>query len=122
MYVPLLHVQDPLVSRVGMATLSTRTMDVFDFVGVVEVPAIVSVVDEHFHYYPHIYHPSVTGVTQFLTATLLKSTLFISVCGTTETSVFQLLLMMCALYCKAPSNCMMLGHQTVLYMYWAFTL
>lgn len=81
------HSQDPALSEVGMATLSTQSMDVFDFVGVVEVPAIVSVVDEHFYYYQHIYHPSVTGVTRFLTATLLRSALFTTVCVVTRGAV-----------------------------------
>lgn len=103
-----------------MATLSTRSMDVFDFVGVVEVPTIVSVVDEHFYYYPHVYHPSVTGVTHFLTASLLKSALFTTVCVTMGGIVFKLLLMISALNCKGPYNmviklycmtCIGLSHQ-----------
>lgn len=69
-------------------------MDVLDFVGVVDVPAIVSVVDEHFYYYRHIYYPSVTGVTQFLTATLPKST-FTAVSGAVGTTLLPLLPMCC---------------------------
>ena len=97
--------QEPSLSGVGMATLSTRTMDVLDFVGVVDVPAIVSVVDEHFYYYRHIYYPSVTGVTQFLTDTLPKST-FTAVSGAVGATLLPLLLMTCAVCHNEPSNYM----------------
>lgn len=65
--------QEPSLSGVGMAAVSTRTMDVLNFVGVVDVPSIVSVVSERFQFYQHIHHPSVTGMTQFLTSTLPRS-------------------------------------------------
>ena len=64
-----------------MATLSTRTMDVLNFVGVVDVPTIVSVVDERFQFYQHIHYPSVTGVTQFLMSTLPRSIFTAVSCG-----------------------------------------
>lgn len=73
--------QEPSLSGVGMATLSTRTMDVLNFVGVVGVPTIVSVVDERFQFYQHIHYPSVAGATQFLTSTLPRSIFTAVRCG-----------------------------------------